>query len=233
MQVAIICGGKAMRLGNLCQDIPKSLIPIAGRPFISYQLEMLAKQGVKDIILCVGYLGDCIAKTFGNGEKYGVSLTYSFENRPLGTAGALKNAEKFLGDCFFTLYGDSYVFLDFGKMWREFRQYARIGMMAVYHNRNQIETSNTEIGGGEVLKYDKYNHSPDMEYIEYGVNIFNREVLGVIPQDKSLGLDKILSGLATDGELLAYEVSHRYYEIGSPQGLAEFESIVTKGRYEL
>ncbi len=222
-----------MRLGKLCQDIPKSLIPIASRPFLSYQLEMLAKYGIKDIILCVGYLGDCIVKAFGNGEKYGVSLSYSFEDNLLGTAGALKNAEKFLGDCFFTLYGDSYVFLNFQDMWQKFRQYNHVGMMSVYHNKNQIELSNTEVGGGEVLKYDKYNHSMGMEWIEYGVNIFNREVLDLIPQNAPVGLDEILSRLAAGGELLAYEVAHRYYEIGSLQGLAEFESIIAKGRYEL
>lgn len=113
MQAAILAGGLATRLGSITKNQPKSLVPIKGKVFLEYQLEFLADGGVRDIVLCLGHLGKMIPQHLGNGSRYGLHLEYSFEEKPLGTAGALKKAEAFLEDSFFTLYGDSYLTLDF------------------------------------------------------------------------------------------------------------------------
>ncbi|MFC1954065.1 NDP-sugar synthase, partial [Chloroflexota bacterium] len=89
MQVAILAGGLATRLGELARNQPKSMLKVCGKTFLEYQLELLTRGGVKDIILCIGYMGEQIERYFGDGKRYGVNIRYSHEDRLLGTAGAL------------------------------------------------------------------------------------------------------------------------------------------------
>jgi len=86
IQVAIIAGGLATRLGELTKSRPKSLVEVNNKPFLAYQLEILKAQGITDVVLCTGHLGEQIRETFGAGSKYGMELSYSIEDRPLGTA---------------------------------------------------------------------------------------------------------------------------------------------------
>ena len=117
MQMAILCGGLATRLGNLSKDTPKSMILIDGKPFLQYQVEMLKKQSIEDIVLCVGHLSEKIEEYFGNGKQFGVNIQYSYDsNKLLGPIGALKNAQSILKDVFFIMYGDSYLSVDFQSL---------------------------------------------------------------------------------------------------------------------
>src|SRR5215472_12487259 len=103
--VAILAGGLATRLRPITEKIPKSLVPVAGKPFLSHQLELLHSRGIRRAVLCIGYLGGMIQKDFG-AEKFGVKLEYSFDGpKLLGTGGAIKRALPMLGEEFFVLYG--------------------------------------------------------------------------------------------------------------------------------
>lgn len=222
MQVAILAGGWARRLGVLAEEYPKSLVQIAGKPFLEYQLDFLKKGGIKDVVLCTGHLGEQIENYFGDGSDFGVSIRYSREDRRLGTGGALKNAEDLLDDVFFTLYGDSYLFLDYGEAMSVFEPKNKLGLMSVYENRNRYKRSNTVIEGELVRKYSKRNRTADMVHIEYGINIFRKEVLEMIPEGYYT-LGRLFPRLIRMGELIAYEVRERFYEIGSIRLLREFE----------
>ena len=102
--VAILAGGLATRLRPITEKIPKSLVPVAGKPFLAHQLELLHSRGIRRAVLCVGYLGEMIRREFGNGEKYGVNLEYSLDGEKLlGTGGAIKRALSKLGEEFFLL----------------------------------------------------------------------------------------------------------------------------------
>ena len=116
IQVVILAGGLATRLGDLTKNRPKSLVEIQGKPFLAYQLELLKNDGITDIVLCTGHLGTQIEETFGDGSNYGMHIRYSRENKTAGYAGALKNAGPLLNDIFTVMYGDSYLFPDFPKM---------------------------------------------------------------------------------------------------------------------
>jgi len=223
MQVAIIAGGLATRLESLTRDLPKSMVSILGKPFLEYQIEILRKAGVTDIVLCVGYLSEKIEKYFGAGRSFGVDITYSREEKLLGTAGALKKAEAHLNDVFFTLYGDSYVFLDFANAESYFRTQNKLALMTVYKNHNQYDKSNTAIEAGLVKQYSKQQKTKDMVYIDYGANLFRKEVLDMIPKDEPYSLEQLFPRLIEKQTLLAFEVSERFYEIGSLQGLNEFK----------
>lgn len=205
------------------------MLNIQGKTFLEYQLEFLLRGGIKDIVLCLGHMGEQIERNFGNGKEYGVNIKYSFEDKPLGTAGALKNAEALLGKTYFTMYGDSYLFLDFNRIISFIESQKRLALMTVYKNHDRYERSNTAIEGSMVKQYSKKEKTKDTVYIEYGANVFRKEVLSMVPANQYYSLDDLFPRLINMGELLAFEVKERFYEIGSPQGLKEFEQYVTGG----
>jgi len=226
MQVAILAGGLGMRLGDVTRTRPKSMVEIEGRPFLEYQLELLRKGGIEDVVLCIGHLGEQIERYFGDGSRFGVNLRYSRESQPLGTAGALRQAEGLLQDPFFVMYGDCYLFLDFAAVMDYFQSRDKLALMTVYRNQDRYDRSNTVIDGELVRGYSKQGKSEGMDYIDYGASIFRKEALGMIPPGRFSALEDILPRLIEAGEVLAFEVRERFYEIGSPQGLKEFEEYV-------
>lgn len=225
MQVAIIAGGLATRLGSLTRDLPKSLINIHGKPFIEYQFDYLRENGIKDVILCLGHLGEKIEEYCGNGNKFGVDLKYSYEKVHLDTAGALKLAGPLLADPFFTLYGDSYIFINFQEMLARLQQKNKLAAMAVLKNHNRYDKSNTCIENGRVIRYSKEN--PEiMEYIDYGINLFRKEILDLIPESTPYSMGTLFQQLIDRKDLLAFEVKDRFYQIGSLDGLREFTAYI-------
>ncbi len=229
MQVAIFAGGLATRLGDLTRNRPKSLVQIQGKPFLEYQLEFLKRGRVEDVVLCIGNMGEQIERYLGDGRKYGVNIKYSRESKLLGTAGALKNAQALLDDPFFTMYGDSFLSLDFNRVISYFRSWDKLALMTVYKNYDRYDRSNTEVEGNLVKKFSKKERTNDMVYIEYGVDVFRKEVLNMIPANEPYSLDDLFPRLIEQQELLAFEVNERFYEIGSPRGLKEFAQLVKGG----
>ena len=230
MQIAILTGGLGTRLNKLTTKTPKSLILIDNKPFLEYQIDFLKEGGIKDIVLCTGHLGEQIHRHFGSGKKYALNIKYSHEDKPLGTAGALKKSQDLLNDTFFTMYGDSYVFVNFGEIMSYFKSQDKLALMTVYHNSDRYDRSNTSIQGNLVKKYSKKDRSKDTEYIDYGVNIFRKSVLDLIPQNQFYSLEDLLPNLIKQEQLLAYEVYDRFYEIGSPEGLEDFENFIAGSR---
>lgn len=230
MQAVILAGGLATRLGDITKNKPKSLVEIQGKPFLQFQLEFLKENGIKDIVLCVGHLGNQIQAIFGNGSKHGVNIEYSIEETLLGTAGAIKQAEPLLEEIFFTLYGDSYFRLNFNDISSYFRARDKTALMTVYRNYGLYDRSNTTIEGEIVTKYDKKNTTGDMVYIDYGLNLFRKNVLQLIPENTYFGLEEIFCQLIANQELLAYEVKDRFYEIGSVNGLKECTDFIRSNK---
>jgi NDP-sugar pyrophosphorylase family protein len=223
IQVVILAGGMATRLGDLTKYRPKSLVEIHGKPFLAYQLELLKAHEITDIVLCIGHLGGQIREAFGNGSNYGVHLTYSLEEEPLGTAGALKNAAPYLNDIFCVMYGDSYLSFNFTKVYAYFLTQHKLGLDTVFRNNDAFDTSNIAIRNNLVARYSKTEKSADMVYIDYGAVLFRKEVLQLIPENRFYPLEDLFLRLIERGQLLALEIKERFYEIGSPQGLKDFE----------
>jgi NDP-sugar pyrophosphorylase family protein len=223
IQVVILAGGMATRLGELTKNRPKSLVEIHGKPFLAYQLELLQSQGITDIVLCSGHLGGLIREAFGDGSNYGVHLAYSQEEKPLGTAGALKNAAPYLNDVFFVMYGDSYLLLDFPIVYAYFLTQQLPGLDTVFRNNDAFDTSNIVIRDNLVVEYSKSEKTPDIVYINYSAVIFRKEVPQLIPEHHFYPLEDLFLRLIEKGQLLAFEVKERFYEIGSPRGLKDFE----------
>jgi NDP-sugar pyrophosphorylase family protein len=226
MQVAILAGGMATRLGDLTKDQPKSMIKISGRPFLEYQLNFLRKGGITKVVLCLGHMSEQIARYFGEGKRYGMTISYSFEDSLLGTAGALRRARYLLDDRFFVMYGDSYLFPKFDQVMAFFSAHKKLALMTVYKNYDRYDRSNTVVEGNLVKRYSKTEKTEDMIYIDYGLNILSQDCLELVPEDQFYSLEDLFTRIIEKDELLAFEVKERFYEIGSPQGLKEFEIFV-------
>lgn len=224
--MVILCGGLATRLGSLAENTPKSMIQINGKPFLEYQIDELKKHGVKDIVLCVGHLSEKIESYFENGTKHGVKIKYSYDkDKPLGPIGALKSAEKLLDAIFFTMYGDSYLSIDYQKVYEEFTEKNKLAMMTVYQNFDKYDKSNIILDGNFIKQYGEQK-TKDMTYIDYGSSIFNKKVLDLIPSNSVYSTKDLYTNLVEKKELLAYKVDKRFYHIGNLRSLEEFKRYI-------
>ncbi len=225
--VAILAGGLATRLRPITERIPKALLEIAGRPFVHHQLELLARQGISSVVLCVGYLGEMVRDSVGDGTVFGLHVDYSFDGDVLlGTGGALRHALPLLSEQFFVLYGDSYLPSPLAPVQDAFLASGAPALMTVLRNANRWDTSNVEYRAGRILDYNKRAPRPEMEYIDYGLGVFSAEVLNTRPADQPFDLADIYESLSRAGSLAGYVVSERFYEIGSHAGIRETEQFL-------
>jgi NDP-sugar pyrophosphorylase family protein len=220
--VAVLAGGLATRLGPLTRQIPKSLLEVAGRPFIHHQLRQLHSQGVRRVVLCLGHLGEQVVEAVGDGSAFDLEAVYSFDGPELrGTAGALRRALPQLGPAFFVLYGDSYLECSYAAVQEAYQAAGKLALMTVFHNDGQWDTSNVEFRDSRILSYDKAARTPAMRHIDYGLGVFNQRAFEVVPETGSCDLAEVYQKTLRQGELAGFEVTERFYEIGSVAGLEE------------
>ena len=225
MQMVILCGGLATRLGDLAKDIPKSMIDIDGKPFLEYQIENLKNHLIKDIVLCVGHLSDRIKDYFGDGSNFGVNIQYSYDgDKLLGPIGAIKNAESMLEKEFFIMYGDSYLSVEFQKAFSFFKEKNKLGLMVVYKNRDKYDKSNLTVENNMITSYG----NTDAIYIDYGTSILRKKSLEIVPKNTVYTTSQFFSELIKKNELLAYIEDKRFYHIGNPEALKEFKNYISR-----
>jgi NDP-sugar pyrophosphorylase family protein len=225
-RLALLVGGLATRLRPLTSFMPKSLIRIAGEPFLAHQLRLIRAGGIREVVLCCGFLGDQIEDFAGDGSRFGLSITYSQDGeQPLGTGGALLKALPLLGERFLVMYGDSWLTEPIEPLWRAFLDSGKPAMMTVFRNENRWGASNVEFRKGSVVRYDKHHPSPAMHHIDYGLDALDTSVLAHW-STPSFDLGDVWGGLADYSLLAGYETSERFYEIGSLAGMRETESVV-------
>lgn len=224
LPVAILAGGLATRLRPITETIPKALVEVAGQPFIIRQLAYLRAQGVRRVVLCVGYLGDMIEAVVDDGAQFGIDVRYSPDGPTLlGTGGALKKAVPLLGEQFFVLYGDSFLPVDFSAVQQAYLDSGRQALMTVLKNGNRWDKSNVLFRDGELVAYNKRTPRPDMAYIDYGLGVVDADVLSQYTPDQVFDLADVYQELSMQGQLCGMEVYERFYEIGSHSGLKEAE----------
>ncbi len=228
MQAVILAGGLGTRLLPLTEAIPKPMVQVGGKPYLEHQLRLLAEQGIRDIVLLTGYLGEQIEAYFGDGAKMGLRVSYSREPSPLGTGGALREAGTLLHDSFLLIYGDSYLPIRYADALERLAGSGAEGLVVVYDNRladtsvkNNIELDD----GGYVSRYEK--DSPDrLSFVEAGVLAFRRTVVDRMPQEGIVSLEKeIFPRLIATKQLAALVTTQRFYDIGTPDRLAAIEAL--------
>ncbi|HWE96047.1 MAG TPA: nucleotidyltransferase family protein [Tepidisphaeraceae bacterium] len=226
--VALLAGGLATRLRPITQAVPKALVDVGGRPFIDHQLSLLARHGVRDVVLCLGHLGEQVEDYVGDGSAHGLSVRYSYDGETLvGTAGALRWALPKLGDLFWVMYGDSYMDIDYAAVLKHFAAACSpLGLMTVLRNDDQWDRSNVVFENGRLECYDKRNRTAAMRYIDYGVQLLRREALLHLAPGEPADLADIYRDLTAAGRMTGYEVTNRFYEIGTSQSLEEARQVL-------
>ena len=233
MQAFILAGGLATRMRPRTLTIAKAMLEVAGRPFIDWQLEALARAGYDEVVLCIAFLGEQIEEHVGDGARFGLLVRYSNEGPTLlGTAGALRVALPFMAPSFLVTYGDSYLPFDYAEPLRVLRAHDDCdGVMSVYPNAGQWDASNVKTDGLRVLAYEKGTKDPAFDHIDYGALALRRELVAALSLGERHGLEALQARVAREGRMRAVVAKERFYEIGSPAGLAETELYLQNRQY--
>ena len=227
--ICILAGGLGTRLGERVRDTPKPLLEVAGEPFLVHQLRLLAQHGAREVVLCVGYLGEQIESEIG-AERFGIRIQYSFDAPLLdGTLGAIRRALPRLGERFLVLYGDTYLRIDYAAVASRWQESGLPAVMSVLENEGRWDRSNVLYHAGRVLAYDKGAPTPDMKWIDYGLGGLTAEALTAVDDCES-SLAELYRRLAELGGLCGFEASERFYEIGTPSGLREADAFLRELR---
>src|SRR5262249_16516696 len=196
------------------------------------QLELLRACGIDRSLLLVAYLGEKIEEYFGDGAGFRLDIKYSYEPTPLGTGGALKNAEAKLQNTFVLLNGDTYLAIDYSALLLKFAVLRCLALIVAYkkpigtlsvlpadHVPNNLAVSRE----GRVETYRK--HDPEgLTHIDAGAIVLNKEILRMLPQGRPCSLEEeIYPRLIANGEMHAWVTSEPFYDMGSPAGLAALE----------
>lgn len=225
--LALLAGGLASRLGVLTERVPKSLLQVAGEPFIAHQLRLIVAQGIRDVVICCGHLGGMIADFVGDGERFGCRVRYSFDGPLLlGTGGAILKALPLLGSRFGVMYGDSYLSASFVPVLEEFERSGKAALMTVFRNDGRWDTSNVEFVEGRIVRYEKGARYGEMRHIDYGLGIYSARAFAGSPMGSEFDLSELQRDLIARGAMAGFEVTERFYEIGSSAGLAETDAFL-------
>ena len=226
--ILILTGGKAKRLGKISKNIPKSLIIFNNKPFLFYQLKLLEKNNFKKIIISTGYLSNKIKNYITSINKnLKLKIVFSDDGKKiLGTGGAIKKALPKLSNDFFIIFGDSYLDINYKKVYLNFIKSKKLGLMTVYKNNNFKDVfaegglSDVEIKNKKIISYDKKNTNKNMKYINYGITVLSKNVFKKYLFPKKMDLQKINQKLIKNNELSFQIIKKKFYEIGSKNGIA-------------
>jgi NDP-sugar pyrophosphorylase family protein len=229
LPVAVLAGGLATRLRPITETIPKSLVEINGEPFLAHQLRLLRRNGIRRVVMCVGFLGNAIERYAGAGAAFGLEIAYSYDGPSLrGTGGAIANALPVLGDRFFVLYGDSYLPCDYRAVERAFLATGSAALMTVYPNGDRWDASNVEFENCQIRAYSKSRRTPRMRHIDYGLGVFHASAFAGMSEPGNYDLSAVYERLLDQRRLAAFEVEERFYEIGSFQGIQDLEAYLAR-----
>lgn len=230
-QAAILLGGKGERLKPFTDNTPKPMIKACGKPFLEYLVVFLKGNGIRKLLFLVGYLGDKIKAYFGDGSKWGVEIDYSFEEKFMGTGGALQLAKNKLENEFFLLFGDSYLPIDYKKIAYQYSRSKKMAMLAIYDNKEDTKVPfNLAVGKSKkiITYYNKKEANfHGLNYCDAGVVVVSKEVLNLIGEKTPISFEEaIYPALIAKGELGYYIAENRFYDIGTFERLRDFKKYI-------
>lgn len=228
VQAVILAGGLGTRLRPLTLEVPKPMVPVGDRPFLEHQIAMLKGCGIDAFVFLIGYLGEQIVDHFGDGSRFGVHIQYRREQAPLGTGGALMAARDLLDETFLILYGDSFLPIEYGAVYRRLLEGSPTGpwdgVAIAYNNREHTDVKpNLALApDGRVLLYLKDVDDPRLRHTEAGGIALRRSALEGLPTDTAFSLEQTLYPLLISrGTLGSYETEQRFFDIGTPSRLED------------
>ena len=217
MKAVILAGGFGTRLKDVVRDVPKPMASVMGKPFLEHQLNFLKKQGVNDIVLAVHYMADTIKSYFGSGLRWDLNLTYSDEEIALGTAGAVKNAEKYIDDTFFVLNGDSYSETNLKEFLEFHRKKESKFTIDLSYSENASHYGNVIVEDEKITDFSEKS-SNKKGFVSRGIYIFEPSIFEEIEHERVVSLEKeVFPKLAEERKLYGYFHEGHFMDIGMPE----------------
>lgn len=232
MKALILAGGLGTRLQPVVADRPKPMAQANGKPFLEYQIEWLRRQGLREIVLCVGHLAGHIRDYFGAGQRWDVRIRYAVETELLGTAGAIKNAEPFVEDTFCVLNGDSFLDADLQAIIESHKRSRAVdprtlGTLAAVFVPDAAAYGTLDLGHHRVSQFrEKGTGGPG--WINGGIYVLEPEILELIPAGRPVSIERetFPQILERGYHLYAYPVEGFFVDIGTPAGYHRFQHYV-------
>ena len=231
IRAIVLAGGKGTRLKPYTTIFPKPLMPIGEMPILEVVLRQLKSFGFGKVTLAVNHLADLIMTFFGDGDKFGLDLTYCMEDRPLGTAGSISLVED-LSETFLVMNGDLLTTIDYAQLVRAHVRSKAAATIAIFPREVTIDFGVLELGNkGELLAYKE---KPRFAYlVSMGVNVFNKSVLEFIPHGEYLDIPTLMMNLKEAGRLvLAYRADCEWLDIGRPSDYEVAVEVFAKSRHK-
>jgi mannose-1-phosphate guanylyltransferase/phosphomannomutase len=233
MKVVILCGGMGTRLGRFTQFTPKPMIRVLGKTILEYQFENLKKYNLRDIILCIGYLGDTIINYYGNGKKFGVSIRYIVEKSPMGTGGPLHYLKEFIDDDFILLFGDIIFYIDWDKFINFHKLKDGVGTFIVHPNNHPFDSDLVLVDDTCKINSISYKNSERQYYkniVKSGIHIFKKEIFNFVELEKKQDLEKDIVGkmLTNNYNFYAYKTPEYIKDMGTCERLKQVSKDLQK-----
>jgi mannose-1-phosphate guanylyltransferase len=216
-KAVLLVGGKGTRLKPLTDKIPKALLKVHGKAVTEHILDLMKKYGIRDIILCVGHLKEKIMEHFGDGSMFGVNITYVEENEPMGTAGPLKLAKKYLNGSFIVSNGDEIKNINIPRMFRLHKRKDAIGTLALTTVEDPSHYGVAKLDGSRIMEFvekPKKEEAPS-NLINAGFYILEPEVIDMIPHGFSMLEKDVFPKLAKMGRLRGFPFAGQWFDIGT------------------
>lgn len=214
-KAVLLVGGRGARLKPLTDKLPKALLKVQGRPVTEHLFDLLKKYGVRDVILCVGYLKDRIKEHFGDGTENGVSITYIEEDAPLGTAGPLKLAKKYLKGSFIVSNGDELKNINISRMFRLHKRKNALATIALTTVDEPSRYGVARLDGSRIIEFVEKPSNPPSNLINAGFYIMEPEVIDMIPDGYSMLENDVFPQLAKMGRLRGFPFAGQWFDIGN------------------
>lgn len=211
-QAVILAGGLGTRMRPLTSTMPKPMIPIHGKPFLSYIIELLKKNDIIEIIILVGYLHEKIEQHFGNGERFGIKISYSYSPVDADTGTRLKNALPLFDQKILLLYGDNYWPLKLTELTDFYKKMHTKASIVVYSNLDSTTRNNVRLASNSIVEaYDRTRKRSDLTGVDIGFFIFDKSVFRTLPEEDFSFEDLILPRLIAKKQLAGFVTHHKYY----------------------
>jgi D-glycero-D-manno-heptose 1,7-bisphosphate phosphatase len=227
-QAVILAGGRGERMRPLTDTCPKPMIGVHGRPFLAYLLDNLREQGIKTVLILLGYLPNVVMDYFKDGKDFGLKIEYVVSPESDDTGTRMRLAASKMDDLFLFMYCDNYWPLRLEDMMTAYRKGGREAQITVYANTDNYTRSNVNVSNGNVAIYDRKRTAPNLSGVDIGYGIFNKSVLRHLGPGNVHFEEEVYPRLVAEGQLGAYWSDHRYYSVGSFERLKLTEEFLSR-----
>lgn len=226
-QAVILAGGRGLHMRPFTFEMPKGLLPVAGKPILEHIVEMLRENNVRDIIFSIGHLGEKIQEHFGDGKKWGVKITYVAEEKERGTGGALVLTKKYItSDTFLVIHGDILIDIDLSDLIAFHKKQESIATLAVTSVVDPSSFGEVILHGAKIMQFIEkpQKGKQTSQLVNCGLYILEKEIFNFLPKEDVSHLEEVFPKLAREKNLSGFLFEGKWVDVGTP---SSYEQAIT------